>query len=138
MRNPRGGSALGVLDADLALEMLVAALSDDDAHNVQLAARYLGARGMRNAASALEAVANGEGRGNRENGPRVEAIEALGRMGAVESLPTLQAIARRRSLIGAARAKELRTAAESAIGLAILVLLFRPQGFFGEKVAEKA
>ena len=62
-----------------------------------------------------EAVAKGEGRGNRENGPRVEAIEALGRIGSPEALPTLQALARRRSIIGAARAKELRTAAESAI-----------------------
>jgi hypothetical protein len=39
----------------------------------------------------------------------------LGKMGATEALPTLQAIARKRSIIGAARARELRTAADSAI-----------------------
>ena len=104
-----------VQDDRMAIEMLVAALTDEDAHNVQLAARYLGLHGTRAAVPGLEAVAKGEGRGNRENGPRVEAIEALGRIGAPESLPTLQALARKRSIIGAARAKELRTAAESAI-----------------------
>ena len=104
-----------VQDDRMAIEMLVAALTDEDAHNVQLAARYLGLHGTRAAVPGLEAVAKGDGRGNRENGPRVEAIEALGRIGAPESLPTLQTLARKRSIIGAARAKELRTAAESAI-----------------------
>jgi HEAT repeat protein len=106
---------LSMVQDRMAFEMLVVALSDDDAHNVQLAARYLGARGVRSAVPALESVARGEGRGNRENGPRVEAIEALGRMGATEALPTLQSLARKRSIIGARSAKELRTAAESAI-----------------------
>lgn len=96
-------------------ELLSAALDDDDAQNVQLAARYLGLSKARGAVGALEMVARGEGRGNRENGPRIEAIEALGRMGAVESLPTLQAIARKRAIIGAAKQRELRTAAQSAI-----------------------
>jgi HEAT repeat protein len=107
--------ALSMVQDRMAIEMLIAALGDEDAHNVQLAARYLGLRGMRNAVPALEAVAKGEGRGNRDNGPRVEAIEALGRMGATEALPTLQTLARKRAIIGAARAKELRTAATSAI-----------------------
>jgi HEAT repeat protein len=94
----------------------VSALEDEDSHNVQLAARYLGATKTRSAVPALEMVARGEGRGNRENGPRVEAIEALGRMGAREALPTLQAISKKRAIIGAARARELRTAAQAALG----------------------
>ena len=98
-----------------AVEMLITALDDDDAHNVQLAARYLGLSKTQVAIPALEAVARGEGRGNRENGPRVEAIEALGRMGAQEALPTLTALSRKRAIIGASRVKELRIAAESAI-----------------------
>ena len=74
----------------LASEMLIAALNDEDTQNVQLAARYLGQSGVRSAVPALEAVARGEGRGNRDTGPRVEAIEALGRLGATEALPTLE------------------------------------------------
>lgn len=95
--------------------LLVAALSDDNAQNVQLAARYLGIAGIEAAIPSLEAVARGEGRGNRDSGPRVEAIEALGRMGARSSLPSLEAIAGRRSLVSGARAKELRAAAHAAI-----------------------
>lgn len=98
-----------------ATEMLTAVLADDDAQNVQLAARYLGGSGMRSSVPALEQVARGEGRGNRENGPRVEAIEALGRLDAVEAMPTLETLAGKRAIIGAAKARELRAAAESAI-----------------------
>jgi HEAT repeat protein len=98
-----------------ATEMLVQALEDEDPHNVQLAARYLGAAKTLAAIPALEMVARGEGRGSRENGPRVEAIEALGRMGANSALPTLEALARKRAIIGASRVRELRVAAESAI-----------------------
>lgn len=99
----------------LATEMLIVALGDSDAQNVQLAARYLGNTGAGSAASALESVALGDGRGNRENGPRVEAIEALGKLGSAESLAILESLAGRRKIIGAARARELRTAAEAAI-----------------------
>lgn len=99
----------------IAHEMLIAALTDDEAQNVQLAARYLGAASVRGAAPALEQVARGDGRGNRDLAPRVEAIEALGRLGAVEALPALESIAGKRSIIGASRARELRAAAESAI-----------------------
>jgi HEAT repeat protein len=95
--------------------MLVASLADDDVQNVQLAARYLGESGARGAVPALGAVARGEGRGSRDTGPRVEAIEALGRIGAVEALPTLEGLAGRRSLLGGGRSKELRAAAEAAI-----------------------
>ena len=108
----RGLSCLG---DRLASGMLIVALSDEDAQNVQLAARYLGAGAVREALPGLEQVARGEGRGNRANGPRVEAIEALGRLGAVEALPTLKALAGKRSIIGAARAREIRVAAESSI-----------------------
>ena len=106
---------LSAINDRIASEMLVVALGDEDAQNVQLAARYLGNSSVRTAASALEMVARGEGRGNRENGPRVEAIEALGRLRSTESLPVLESLAGRRKIIGAARARELRTAAESAI-----------------------
>ena len=99
----------------LATEMLIAALTDDDAQNVQLSARYLGTSGARVAIQSLEQVARGEGRGNRENGPRVEAIEALGKLEATESLPMLAAIAGKRKILNAGRARELRAAAEVAI-----------------------
>lgn len=107
-------AAAGITDR-LATEMLIAALADDDAPNVQLAARYLGASGVRTAMAPLEVVARGEGRGNRDVGPRVEAIEALGRLGAVEAVPTLEALAGKRAIIGAARTRELRAASESAL-----------------------
>lgn len=93
--------------------MLVASLTDDDASNVQLAARYLGLLAVRGAAAALEQVARGEGRGNREIGPRVEAIESLGRIGAPGSLRVVEDIARQRGLI-AGRTREVRAAAEAA------------------------
>lgn len=99
----------------LATEMLVGALDDGDAQNVQLAARYLGAAGVGAAVPALEMVARGEGRGNRDVGPRTEAIESLGRLGSAASLPLLESIAGKRALIGRATARELRSAAEDAI-----------------------
>jgi len=106
---------LSAISDRVATEMLVAALVDDDAQNVQLAARYLGASGARVAITPLGQVARGEGRGNRENGPRVEAIEALGRLRATESLPMLEAIAGKRKILNAGKARELRAAAEAAI-----------------------
>jgi len=96
------------------LQLLVTALADDDAQNVQLAARYLGASGEPSAVDPLEQVARGDGRGNRSVGPRVEAIEALGRLGASSSLPALQSLTVRRGLLGG-RNREVRAAAESAI-----------------------
>ena len=95
--------------------MLVASLGDDDAQNVQLAARYLGESGSQGAVPALVAVARGEGRGSRDTGPRVEAIEALGRIGAPEAIPTLEALAGKRSLLGGGRGKELRASASAAV-----------------------
>lgn len=107
--------ALAGLADRVAHEMLVYSLSDDDAQNVQLAARYLGSSKVDRAIQALEQVALGEGRGNREIGPRVEAVEALGRLGSARSLRTLEGIAGRRSLIGANKMRELKAAAETAI-----------------------
>jgi HEAT repeat protein len=99
----------------LAHELLIVALDDEDAQNVQLAARYLAARNARQAIPALELVARGEGRGNRDVGPRVEAIEALGALGAVAAVPTLEALAGKRAIITGSRTRELRAAAESAL-----------------------
>lgn len=98
-----------------AADLLIAMLADEDAQNVQLAARYLGTLGVHAAVPALDQVARGEGRGNRDTGPRVEAIEALGRLRAASALPTLQGIARRRALAGGTRSREVRAAAEAAI-----------------------
>jgi hypothetical protein len=99
----------------LASQMLVHCLYDEDAQNVQLAARFIGQSAVQGAVPTLEQVARGEGRGNRENGPRVEAIEALGRLGATEALGTLRMLAGRRALLGGAKARELRSAALAAI-----------------------
>jgi len=107
--------ALAGISDRYAHQMLVSALTDEDSQNVQLAARYLGASKVEFAIPALERVARGEGYGNRDSGPRVEAIESLGRMGAVSALPTLEAMAGRRSLLQAGKMRELRAAAESAI-----------------------
>ncbi len=106
----------GVKDR-LAEELLVAALEDSDAQNVQLAARYLGITKSRGASAALQRVAAGDGRGNRENGPRVEAIESLGRIGAQDALPLLRSLKASRKIIGAGRMKELKAAADTAISM---------------------
>lgn len=95
-------------------QMLGAALADDDPQNVTLAARYLGASGSRNAAAALEVVARGEGSGNREVGPRVEAIEALGRLGQVSSVPVLRQLASPRGLFRR-EPREVTAAAQAAV-----------------------
>jgi len=107
--------ALSQQNDRLASQMLVHCLNDEDAQNVQLAARFIGQRGVAGAVPTLEQVARGEGRGNRENGPRVEAIEALGRLGAVEALGTLRTLAGNRALLGGAKTRELRSSALAAI-----------------------
>jgi hypothetical protein len=106
-------AAAGIRDAH-ADEMLMAALGDEDAANVQLAARYLGLLGIAGAATILEQVARGEGRGNRENAPRIEAIEALGRIGAPGSAGVLEELTRQRGLL-AGRTREIRAAAAAAL-----------------------
>lgn len=107
--------ALSGINDRFAHEMLIATLNDEDPQNVQLAARYLGASGVLAAVPVLEQVARGEGRGSRDSGPRVEAIEALGRLGATQALATLESLAGKRAFLGAQKARELRAAAESAI-----------------------
>jgi hypothetical protein len=107
--------ALSTVQDRLASEMLIAALSDSDSQNVQLAARYLGTTRAKGAVRALCDVANGNGAGNRETAARVEAIEALGRIGSPEALPVLEQLAERRGGIRRARTREISAAAESAI-----------------------
>ncbi|MDO8880364.1 MAG: HEAT repeat domain-containing protein [Coriobacteriia bacterium] len=99
----------------LAGEMLIAALADEDAQNVGLAARLLGTLGTGGALAALSQAARGEGRGNREVGARIEAIEALGRLGNPEAEAVLNDIIRQRGIIRTGRSRELRTAAETAL-----------------------
>ncbi|MBS3956929.1 MAG: HEAT repeat domain-containing protein [Clostridiales bacterium] len=107
--------ALASVPDAMAREMIAVALDDQDAQNVQLAARYLGALRVRSAVPGLLRVAQGDGRGNREHAPRAEAIEALGVIGAREALPALETIAGKRRLIGGGRSKGLRAVAESAV-----------------------
>ncbi len=107
--------ALSQINDRRASDILVHSLSDEDGQNVQLAARYLGQRAAMSAVPTLEQVARGEGRGNRDNGPRIEAIETLGKLGATGALGTLQGLAARRTLLRGARARELRSAALAAI-----------------------
>jgi hypothetical protein len=97
-------------------ELLVAALQDDDAQNVALVARYLGTLGVRGASHALADVARGAGAGNRDVAPRVEAIEALVRLGAREAIPVLEQLASKRGgLLRAQRNREVAAAAEQAV-----------------------
>jgi len=98
-----------------ASQMLIQALNDEDSQNVQLAARFIAQRDVTAAIPALQLVATGDGRGSRENPARIEAIEALGRLGATEALPALRALATSRSIFGRARNRELRTVAKAAI-----------------------
>jgi HEAT repeat protein len=107
-------AASGITDPR-AIELLIAGLSDDDGQNVQLAARYIAQTGERRTIRWLEQVASAEGAGNRDLPARCEAIEALGRLGAVEAVPTLESIAGRRSILGGGRNRELRAAAKSAL-----------------------
>lgn len=106
-------SLTGVRDA-LAGEMLIAALQDEDPGIVQLAARQLGTMQVRGAVPALEDVARGDGRGNRDMDTRIESIGALGRLGSTGSLPVLETILRQRVPLRAGRTRELKAAAEAA------------------------
>lgn len=99
----------------LAEQMLAAALSDDDAQNVGLAARYLGNLGSRLAVPALAAVARGDGRGNRDPGPRIEAIEALGRLATPEAEAAVLDVTRSRAILRSGRVREIQAAAEGAL-----------------------
>jgi HEAT repeat protein len=107
--------ALSMLNDPLASQMLVHSLYDADGQNVQLAARYIGEKGIPGAIPTLEQVVRGEGRGNRDVAPRIEAIETLGKLGATEVLPTLRMLSGRRGILGGTKARELRAAAVSAV-----------------------
>lgn len=107
--------ALASLGGPTAARLLAAALADEDASIVQAAVRALALSGRPDVIAVLEPVASGEGTGNRETGPRLEAIEALGRIGTRTSLSLLERLAGRRVLLGGQRSRELRSAAESAI-----------------------
>lgn len=107
-------SAAGIRDAR-SDAMLIAALGDDEASNVQLAARYLGLLNMRGGVPNLEQLARGEGHGSRENGPRIEAIGALGRIGSPSSIRTLEGLSRQRGLVAGRTTRDLRTAAAAAL-----------------------
>lgn len=108
--------ALAAIRDRYAAELLVAALEDEDAQNVALVARFLGTLGVRGAVPALIEVARGAGSGSREVAARVEAIEALARLGAQEALPALEQIASRRGgLLRGQRNREVAAAAEAAI-----------------------
>lgn len=99
----------------LATQMLTAALTDDDAQNVALAARYLGNLREEEAVPMLAAVARGEGRGNRDAVSRLEAIEALGLLATAEAEAAVLDIARQRTLLRGGRTRELQSAAEAAL-----------------------
>ena len=99
----------------LAERALIAALADADGNNVVLAARYLGKLGSGAAVAALSEVAHGDGRGNREPGARIEAIEALGRIGTPEAEAVLADLARQRGIVSRNRAREIRSAAGAAL-----------------------
>jgi HEAT repeat protein len=119
----RGLAAIRVAMAD---SMLAAALEDDDVQNVQLAARYLGSLGCRSAVPALEQVARGLGRGSRDHVARVEAIEALARIGSPSSVPVLEELSKKHGFFGGGRDKEVRAAATD--GLRVLLYSGQAQG----------
>ncbi|MBI5230999.1 MAG: HEAT repeat domain-containing protein, partial [Coriobacteriales bacterium] len=106
--------AIRQLPDRLATEMLVAALDDDDAQNVQLAAQSIGMRNDAFAVPGLATLAGGEGRGNREIAVRLEAVEALARIGSADALRVLDEVAGRRGLLSGGRAREVARAAEAA------------------------
>jgi len=100
----------------LAERALIGALADEDGNNVALAARYLGKLCSADAVGSLGEVARGDGRGNREPAARIEAIEALGRIGSPEAEAVLVDLARQRAIVSRNRAREIRSAAEAALG----------------------
>jgi len=100
--------------------MLVAALDDEDAQNVELAAKYLDSLGTHAAVPALELIARGQSRGNHEQQVRVAAIGALSRIGEPTSLLLFQELAKKRGFLwfGGGRDKEVRAAATEALKVA--------------------
>ena len=107
--------ALAPLNDSRAQHMIISALQDEDPRNIQLAARSLGTGKVTIAVPALERVARGNGPGGGDLLPRLDAIEALGRIGSSESLTLLGALAGRRISLIPGRSKEIRAAAETAM-----------------------
>jgi HEAT repeat protein len=101
-------------------QMLIVSLDDDDAQNVEIAAKYLGSLGTVEAAPALELTARGVSRGNHEQQVRIAAVEALSRIGEPTSLVVFQELAKKRGFLwfGGGRDKELRAAATEALRVA--------------------
>jgi len=108
--------ALGAMPFAEAHELLPLALNDQDAQVVQLAAKFLGAAHHASAIAPLGEVARGQGAGNRELGPRIEAIDALARIGGAEAASILQPLAKKRAFGGGGVHKDVRAAAETALG----------------------
>ena len=107
--------ALGRIHDEQACELLVSALDDGDSANVQLAIRSLSSKGYLPALPALHAIALGERAGNRDVGPRADAIEALGRLGSPKSLAALESLRRFRGLRALRRNRELAPVVDRAI-----------------------
>jgi len=107
-------AAAGIKDK-LAEEMLIAALSDDDPQNIALAVRYLGTSGLDSAVPHLASLALGDARGGADLALRIEAVEALGRLGTPAAAEALRRVLKQRSFLGAGHTREIRTAAEAAL-----------------------
>jgi HEAT repeat protein len=98
--------------------MLTAALEDEDAQNVEMAASNLGTLKCVAAVDALELVARGTGHGNHETPARVAAVQALARISAPGSVDVLQELSRKPAffgLFGGNRDKDLRVASAAAL-----------------------
>lgn len=107
--------ALTAIRSAVSDEMLAAALQDDNAPNVELAARTLGTLRAVTAVPALEAVARGEGRGSRDDSARIEAMHALVTVGTPEAIAVVRDLAKPRGLFASARERAIRQAAEEAL-----------------------
>jgi HEAT repeat protein len=109
--------AFAAIRSPMSESMLVAALDDDDAQNVEIAAKYLGSLGALSAVEALELVAAGTSRGNHDEPVRIAAVEALSRIGVDSSVPILKELAKQRGFLffGRNREKALRAAAIEAL-----------------------
>jgi HEAT repeat protein len=102
-------------------QMLIVSLDDEDAQNVEIAAKYLGSLGNAAAVPALELTARGVSRGNHEQQVRIAAVGALSRIGETSSLTVFQELAKKRGFLwfGGGRDKELRAAAAEALRTAL-------------------
>jgi HEAT repeat protein len=110
--------ALAAIRSAMSDSMLATALDDEDTQNVEIAANYLGSLGSVPAVPALELVARAQSRGSHEQSARVEAIQALARIGDPSSEQVFRDLSRRRwfdFLFGGGRDKAVRDAAAEAL-----------------------